>query len=209
MVRVITVASQKGGAGKTSLLIHLGVALAQAGRSVALLDTDPQGSLSRWFAVRKGVAPSVAIGFAQAEGWKVATAAQALGRDADIVLIDTPPHAETAARTAIRAGGQVLVPLQPSPLDLWASEKTVEIAQAEQIPVAVVLNRVPPRSKLTDQMAAVLADQGVRVASVRLGNRTAFAAAILRGLGITEAEPRSKAADEMRALAEALDQGGA
>ncbi|MGF1606092.1 MAG: ParA family partition ATPase [Rhodothalassiaceae bacterium] len=199
-MRIITVASQKGGAGKTSLVIHLAVALAQTGRRVAVLDSDPQGSLSRWTELRKRTRDRAAIVHAQAEGWKLPSVAGGLKRKAEILLIDTPPHAETAARAAIRLADQVLVPVQPSPMDVWAADASLKIAAAERVPALVVLNRVPPRGRLTDETLAAL--DGVGIAAARIGNRAAFAAALTRGLGVTESEPRSKAAAEITALSE-------
>jgi len=134
-------------------------------------------------------------------GWRVSGKVTELARDNDLVLIDSPPHADTEARFAIAAGDLVLIPVQPSPMDVWASKATVEIAGAERTPAMLVLNRVPPRAKLTDRMIAALEDMATPVAKTRIGNRVALASSMADGLGITEAAPRSTAASEIRALA--------
>src|SRR4029077_19379323 len=93
---------------------------------------------------------------------------RALG--ADLVVIDGPPHAETEAQIAVRAADLVLIPVQPSPLDLWATGATLQMARHERRLSLVVLNRVPPRSGLTDRIAADLAESGAPIASTRIGH---------------------------------------
>lgn len=200
--KVLTIAQQKGGAGKTTLVAHLAVAFAQAGKAVATLDIDPQGSLSAWFALRDEAA---AIDHHQVTGWRTAQTVERLVRDHDLVLIDSPPHAETEARIAVRHASLVLVPVQPSPMDFWATQPTLDMAAAEKRPALVVLNRVPPRAKLADTLIDRAAEFGAALASARIGNRVALASALMAGKGVTEAEPRSTAAREIRALAAEVD----
>jgi chromosome partitioning protein len=210
MVFVVAVAQQKGGAGKSTVAANLAVALAaDAGRTkVALLDTDPQASLARWHAAREKRADSRAaaapLRFEAPSGWRVGGALDRLRREADFIVLDTPPHAETDARVAIRAADLVLMPLQPSPLDLWASEATLKLAAEERRPVAALLTRVPPQGRLKEIIASALAGRGVALIGPSLGNRTGFAQAFLDGLGVTEQAPRTAAAEEVRALAAAV-----
>jgi len=96
----------------------------------------------------------------------------------------------------------VLVPVQPSPLDFWATEATLKMAREERRRALVVLNRVPPRSALTDLIAADLATSGAPVASTRIGNRIALVRAMASGLGVIESAGASSAATEIEALAE-------
>lgn len=202
---VITVAQQKGGAGKTTLVAQLAAALA-AERRVAILDIDPQASLTRWHAARKTALKAAAAGltFADTSGWRLGAEIERLKDTHDVVLIDSPPHAETEARLALRASGLVLVPLQPSPLDLWATRPTLDLAAAEKREAQVVLNRAPARGRLLDATRAALAREGAPLIEAPLGNRTAFAMAMAAGLGVTESAPRGLAAEEVRALAAAL-----
>lgn len=202
MALVITVAQQKGGAGKSTLAANLAVALGEGGGRVALLDTDPQGTLTRWQALRG--ADAAPLAFEAPAGWRVQGALDRHRRAADFVVIDTPPHAETESRLAIRAANLVLVPLQPSLPDLWASEATLNLAAAERRDHRLVLNRMPPSGKLRDVILGELARRGAPVLEEKLGNRSAFAAAFALGQGVTESEPRGMAAAEMRALAAAL-----
>jgi chromosome partitioning protein len=199
---IITIAQQKGGAGKTTLAAHLALALATHHR-VGVIDIDPQASLASWFRLRKARLDALApdIDVVAITGWRVAAAVERQARRHDIVLIDSAPHAETEARIAVRAAHLVLVPVQPSPMDVWATRATLELARAERVPALLVLNRVPPRANLTEPMIAALAELGAAKAETQIGNRVALAAALADGKGIHEAAPGSRAAGEITALA--------
>jgi len=205
MALVLAVAQRKGGAGKSTLAANLATAFAGLGERVALLDTDPQKSLSYWHQARQQAgAKAQALDFEAPTGWRVPAATDKLRRSHDIILLDTAPHDDTDARIAIRAADLVLMPLQPSAPDLWASAGTLDLAKAEKRPVAVALNRVPPQSKLTAEVIAALRGRDLTLLETTLGNRSAFATAFGQGLGVTESAPRSLAAEEIRALALAL-----
>jgi chromosome partitioning protein len=204
MAIVITVAQQKGGTGKTTLAANLAAALAPASR-VALLDIDPQKSLTRWHAIRiaRDVQASV-ITFSDVSGWRLAAELERLKRSHDVVLIDSPPQIDTDARLAIRGADLVLIPVQPSPPDVWAAEGTLALAAAERRKARVVLNRVPPASRLGEAVKADLLTRKLPLLRAAIGNRTGFATAFAAGLGVTEAAPRSSAAAELRALLDEL-----
>ncbi len=200
---VITIAQQKGGAGKTTLAAHLAIAWVGQGHSVALVDIDPQGSLAAWHASRAERFGDGKLGldFAAITGWRTAAEVERRARDHDIVVIDSPPHAETEAKLAIRAASLVVIPVQPSPMDVWATKPTLDLAAQERVPVLLVLNRVPPRANLTEAMLAKIAELGATVADARIGNRVGLATAMLEGRGITEAAASSRAAEEIAAVA--------
>jgi chromosome partitioning protein len=205
MALVLAVAQRKGGAGKSTLAANLATAFAGLGERVALLDTDPQKTLAAWHEARaRAGARAQPLDFDAPAGWRVPAAADKLRRSHDIILLDTPPHDDTDARIAIRAADLVLMPLQPSAPDLWASGGTLDLAKAEKRPVAVALNRVPAQSRLTAEVIAALRQKKLTLLDATLGNRTAFATAFAQGLGVTEAQPRSLAAEEIRALALAI-----
>jgi chromosome partitioning protein len=203
---VITIAQRKGGAGKTTLATQLAVVWAKCGARVAALDIDPQGSFSAWVELRRARLGAKAIGFdfAALPGWRAAQWVDDRLGGADLVLIDAPPHAETEARIAVRAAGLVVVPVQPSPLDLWATAETLKMARDERRRSFVVLNRVPSRSRLTDDIAADLADTGAPIAATRIGNRVALAQAMALGLCVIESARTTPAAAEVSALAEEI-----
>ncbi len=199
---VVTVAQQKGGAGKTTLLVQLATAWRADGRRVAIVDIDPQASLTGWARVREHQGPGLAdLRHAMVGGWRLGVELDRLRREADIVLVDTPPHAETDAKAAIRAADLILVPVQPSPLDLWASRATIELAAKESRRCFLVLNRVPARGRVIEEASASVAREGWPALRAQLGNRQSYVSSFGRGRGVIESEPRSAAAVEVGALA--------
>ena len=200
---IITLAQQKGGSGKTTLAAHLAVAAALKGRSVAILDVDPQGSLGEWFELREkrlGEAGTL-LSFRTASGWGARREAKNLARDHDVVVIDTPPKSDVDLRSAFETADLVVVPLQPTPVDLWATDPTLTMIAKESARSLLVLNRVIGRALLTAEMAEAVGELGHAVAAARLGNRVAFAASMGEGSTVLESAPASPAADEMEALA--------
>jgi chromosome partitioning protein len=207
--KVFTVAQQKGGAGKTTLAAHLAIAWAQLGYKVATVDIDPQGSLTRWHAVRaEATGGQPGFTHVQITGWRTQAEVEKLARAHDIVVIDSPPHAQTEARIAVRAATLVIAPVQPSPMDLWAVHPTIDLAAQEKRRLLLVLNRVPPRARIADELIAKVHElvdpPVVELATAQVGNRTAYAGTLMTGLSVTEAARKTQAAAEMQALAEEI-----
>lgn len=207
--KVFTVAQQKGGAGKTTLAAHLAIAWAQLGYRVATVDIDPQGSLTRWHAVRaEATGGQPGFTHVQITGWRTQAEVEKLARSHDVVVIDSPPHAQTEARIAVRAASLVIAPVQPSPMDLWAVHPTIDLAAQEKRRLLLVLNRVPPRARIADELIAKVHElanpPAVELAAAQVGNRTAYAGTLMTGLSVTEAARKTQAAAEMQALAEEI-----
>ena len=201
----VVVAQRKGGAGKTTLAAHLGVAWAEMGHDVALIDTDAQASLARWHQNREvRLGGRTGLGFAAAIGWHAPGEIRRRVRDCDIVLVDSPGSGENEVRMAMRCASLVLIPVQPSPVDVWATLPTLDMAQREHVPALLVLNRVPARASLTASMREQLALYNASLAASSVTNRVAFAAAFAEGWGVTERALDSSAAGEITALAREL-----
>jgi chromosome partitioning protein len=199
MGRIILFAQQKGGAGKTMLLTQIGTALAAQGRTVSIVDLDPQRSAAEWHQARAKAGRS-GLSLVESANWRAASDIQKAARTSDLTLIDSPGTAEVLRRVALRAADFCIVPCQPSAADVWACRQTLEIIEGEGTPHVVVLNRVPPRSNAADAATAELASLGAPVAEATLGSRSAYAEAFMEGAGVTETAPRSKAATEIEAL---------
>ena len=198
IAKVITIAQQKGGAGKTTVTAHLAVALAQKGLQAAAIDIDPQGSLTQWHRLREqrlGM-ENTGLSFSSVTGWRLPSEIHHYKNTHDIILVDSPPHIESEARAAIRLADMVIVPMQPSPADLWATQATVSIAVGERKPVRIVLNRVMPNTKLSQRIPEYVEGLSKRM----LGNRVAFASAFMDGRTAQELAPSSPAAQEVSAL---------
>jgi chromosome partitioning protein len=164
---------------------------------------DPQGSLGQWYEARERRVGEGRTGmdFRTASGWGARREAGRLARDHDVVVVDTPPKSDLEARPAIEAADLVAVPIQPTPVDLWASAATLTIAARERTPALLILNRVPARASLTAEMVDDIRALGAALAEARLGNRVAFAASMGEGGTVLETDPNSKGAQEADALA--------
>ncbi len=205
MGRVIAVAQQKGGAGKTMLTAQLAVVFAET-LKVAVLDIDPQGSLTIWGKLRASAGKAKHnVDVYAASGWRMSTELDKLKAGHDLVLIDTPPVIDTDARRAIRSADLVLIPLNPAPPDLWAAEGTLKLAAEEKRPVGLVFNRAPAASRLRKRMETEIAARGILLFGTSLGNRAGYSNAFADGLGVTEASPTGPAALELQALAQEID----
>jgi chromosome partitioning protein len=203
--KVIAVAQQKGGSGKTMLAAQLAVALAETGAKVAVLDIDPQGSLTIWGKLRASAPKAGAVVTCAAiSGWRLPAELEKLRSSNDFVLIDTPPVIDSDARRAIRAAELVLIPLNPSPPDLWAAEGTIKLAAEEKRRIALVFNRAPAASRLRKRLEAEISARGLTLLAAALANRAGYANAFADGLGVTEAGPSTAAAEELRGLATAV-----
>ncbi len=196
-LRVIALLGQKGGSGKTTLAVHLGVAAQERGSVVGILDTDPQGSAHAWVSLRVNGDPAVArLRPQHVEAYL--GKARALG--VRLVVIDTAPHASTAVYDAVVHADLVLLPCRPTVLDLAAIDRAVVIAEAAKRPGAFVMNACQPRCEETALSRSVLETYPFPIAPVAIGQRQAYVRAMSTGRAVTEFEPQGKAAEEMRAL---------
>jgi chromosome partitioning protein len=203
--KILAVAQQKGGAGKTTIAVQLGVWWACQGRKVTFVDVDPQGSMKAWHALRSESGLEGSPYASDVAGWKLSSEIDRLKRENDIIIVDTPPHAETDARVAVRAAELILVPVQPSPMDWWATKPTLDMAAKEKTKSLLVLNRLPARGKLADAIRAKIEEAGLNLATASLGNRSAFAVSMMEGKGVAETQPRGTAAAEIEALAKEIE----
>jgi chromosome partitioning protein len=197
-VKVVSLQSQKGGAGKTLLAVSLAVAAEIEGLSAVVIDLDPQASASAWGDIRQSERPAIAA----IPPARLAHALQA-ARDAaaDIVFVDTAPHAGADALTAARAADLMLVPCRPALFDLLAIAATADIARLAGKPAFAVLNAAPPgASRLIEDAVRAISDHGLPVAPVVISQRAAFAHALTGGLSAQERAPDGAAASEIRAL---------
>jgi chromosome partitioning protein len=193
---VITFAQQKGGAGKTTVLAHLAAAWAEAGRSVALMDLDPQQSLTRWAKLRGD--PAIAV--IESKDYRAGGDIKTAKRTHDFVLVDCPGAASSLLENAIRESDLVVAPCQPSVMDVWALDSVAGTAAKLKRPLRILLNRMPPRLGSLDDVLAALGDNRALLLATQLGNRNGFSKAMLTGRTAPELAARSTAAAETYGL---------
>ncbi len=196
--KVIAIASQKGGSGKTTLAVHIATKAAQAGFESCVVDTDPQATAASWSDWRGDFLP-VVVTSPPARLARTITSAQKNG--VDFVVIDTPPHADAAAREAIKAADLVLIPTKPRAFDLAALEPVADLVTYANTPAFVVLNSVPAGATvLAGEAQEAAKDIGLKICPVQLGDRAAFHRSSAKGETASESEPDGKAAKEIDKL---------
>lgn len=191
-----TLISQEGGSGKTTLSLNLAIAATLKGKAVAVIDLDPQQSASRWSRLRTADNPVIVSG----HGPNLTTLLErAKDGGADVTFIDTAPKSENAALMAARLS-DLIIPCQPSNLDLDAIADTINIANLAKWPTLFVLNNCRASSALPDQAADALAEYKAPIAKARIGNRVAFVKSLADSKGVVESEPHGAAAREIERL---------
>ena len=196
-MQIIAVASQKGGSGKTTLAGHIAVAADRAGWGrVALVDTDPQGSLSEWWNARKAETPL----FARTVTARLAADIERMRSfGIELLIVDTPPAIEATIVEVIRLADLVIIPARPSPHDLRAVGATVELIERLAKPLVFVLNAATPRARITSEAVMALSQHGT-LAPIVIHHRTGFAASMIDGRTVMEIAGDDRSANEIMQL---------
>jgi len=204
--KVITICQQKGGTGKTTLAVHLALAFAKLHNlKIAIIDTDPQGSLGKWFVVRSEKKVSNEnLTFKTASLWGAQYESKALKKDHDIVIIDTPPKIESDARPSIEAADLVLIPMTPSHVDFWATEAIIDIAKKAEKKIFIQINRANERSKLVKKTYEYINSINVKSTNTLIGHRQIYASSMGEGKTAIEKQKKSNAVEEIKKLSEQI-----
>lgn len=201
-MKVIAVLNQKGGAGKTTIATHLARALQLDGQDVLLVDSDPQGSARDWAAVREDQ-PVTVVGIDRPT---IERDLKNLAKK-DVVVIDGAPQAADLAVSAIKAADFVLIPVQPSPYDIWATADLVELVKQRieitdgRLRAAFVVSRAIKGTKIGAEISAALEGYGLPILDTRVIQRVVYPGTAAAGSTVLDAEPNGDAAAEIRALA--------
>ena len=204
--KVITIAQQKGGTGKTTLAVHLALAFIKYHNlKIAIIDTDPQGSLGKWFMIREEKKLSNDnLTFKTASLWGAQYESKTLKNDHDIVIIDTPPKIESDARPSIESADLVLIPVAASQVDFWATGAIVEIAKKANKKILIQINRANQRSKLISKTNDFIKSLNLSATRTIIGNRQIFASSMGEGKTAVEKQKKSNAVEEVKKLSEQI-----
>jgi len=204
--KVITICQQKGGTGKTTLAVNLALAFLKLHNlKIAIIDTDPQGSLGKWFVVRSEKKVSNKnLTFKTASLWGAQYESKTLKKDHDIVIIDTPPKIESDARPSIEAADLVLIPMTPSHVDFWATEAIIDIAKKANKKIFVQINRANQRSKLVSKTYEYINSINVKSTDTIIGHRQIYASSMGEGKTAIEKQKKSNAVEEIKKLSEQI-----
>ena len=201
---IISLLNQKGGVGKTTLAVHIATALAQRGHRVLMVDADPQGSALDWGASRNhGKEPLFPIiGLPKAT---IHRDMPQLSTDYEFVVIDGPPRVYDVARSAIMASDLVLIPVQPSPYDVWAAKEIVDLVSEatvynQNLKSAFVINRKIVNTAIGRDVSAALSEYHLPVFAAQICQRVSFAESATQGETVLETEKESLASQEITNL---------
>mgnify|MGYP006413579241 FL=1 len=204
--KVITIAQQKGGTGKTTLAVHLAMAFIKYhGLKIAIIDTDPQGSLGKWFMIRsENKVSNENLTFKTASLWGAQYESKTLKNDHDIVIIDTPPKIEADARPSIEAADLVLIPMAASHVDFWATGAIAEIAKQAKKKILVQINRSNQRSKLINKTKDFIKSLDLSSTKIIIGNRQIYTSSMGEGKTAVEKQKKGNAIEEIKNLSEQI-----
>ena len=195
---IIAIVSQKGGSGKTTLSVNLAAAAEAVGAVALIIDTDPQATASQWGAWRSDKAPEV---IDSAPPRILAKVEAAKGQGATFIVIDTPPHADSAASRAVEVADLVLIPCRLSAFDLAAIKTTVSLVRLFDKPAFVVFTAGPPIApRIYEGVVELVQGFGIEPCPHILPDRAAYRHASAAGASVLELEPQGKAAAEITAL---------
>ena len=205
-MKVIAVLNQKGGSGKTTIATHLARAFQLDGADVLLVDSDPQGSARDWSAVREDQ-PLTVVGIDRPT---IDRDVKNVARKVDFVVIDGAPQAADLAVSAIKAADFVLIPVQPSPYDIWATADLVDLVKQRievtdgRLQAAFVVSRAIKGTRIGGEIAEALTGYGLPILETRITQRVSYPSTAAIGSTVLETEPEGDAATEIRALADEI-----
>ncbi len=198
---IISLVNQKGGVGKTTAVVNLASGLAEADYRILVIDSDPQGSVIQW----QSIADRQEFDVRHLSGPQLKNELKSLGRRYDHIIIDTPPAIEDITRTVIEVTNLALIPIAPSPLDIWSSQETISLINSlkkryRKLSARILIYRKIPGTRLGKEAREAMQSYELDILSSEISQRIVFVEAMIAGLSVLQFAPKSIAASEIRSL---------
>lgn len=202
---IVSLINQKGGVGKTTVAINLASGLAESGRQILVVDSDPQGSVIQW----QSIAAAKEFEAVHLPNPQLKRELKSLSRRYDHTVIDSPPAIEEITRSAIELSSLAIIPIAPSPLDIWSSKETIDLVKMlgkryRKLSSKLLIYRKIPGTRLGKEARDAMRSYDLDILSTEISQRIVFVEAMIAGLSVLKYAPKSIAADEIRSLCQEI-----
>ena len=200
-IMIISLINQKGGVGKTTAAVNLASGLAEYGHRILVVDTDPQGSVVQWQSIADGAEFEVL----HLPSPQLSKELKTVGRRYDHIVVDSPPAIEDITRAAIEVSNLAIIPIAPSPLDIWSSKETIALVNTlgkkyRKLNAKILIYRKIPGTRLGKEARDAMQSYDLDILATEISQRIVFVEAMIAGLSVLKYAPKSIAADEIRSL---------
>ena len=198
---IVSLINQKGGVGKTTAAVNLASGLAEAGNRILVVDADPQGSVVQWQSIADGAEFEVL----HLPSPQLSKELKTVSRRYDHIVVDSPPAIEDITRAAIEVSNLAIIPIAPSPLDIWSSKETIALVNSlgkkyRKLNAKILIYRKIPGTRLGKEAREAMGSYDLDILSTEISQRIVFVEAMIAGLSVLKYAPKSIAADEIRSL---------
>ena len=198
---IVSLINQKGGVGKTTAAVNLASGLAEAGNRILVVDADPQGSVVQWLSIADGAEFEVL----HLPSPQLSKELKTVGRRYDHIVVDSPPAIEDITRAAIEVSNLAIIPIAPSPLDIWSSKETIALVNTlgkkyRKLNAKILIYRKIPGTRLGKEARDAMGSYDLDILATEISQRIVFVEAMIAGLSVLKYAPKSIAADEIRSL---------
>ena len=198
---IVSLINQKGGVGKTTAAVNLASGLAEAGNRILVVDADPQGSVVQWQSIADGAEFEVL----HLPSPQLSKELKTVSRRYDHIVVDSPPAIEDITRAAIEVSNLAIIPIAPSPLDIWSSKETIALVNSlgkkyRKLNAKILIYRKIPGTRLGKEARDAMGSYDLDILATEISQRIVFVEAMIAGLSVLKYAPKSIAADEIRSL---------
>jgi chromosome partitioning protein len=198
---IVSLINQKGGVGKTTAAVNLASGLAEAGNRILVVDADPQGSVVQW----QSIADEAEFEVLHLPSPQLSKELKTVSRRYDHIVVDSPPAIEDITRAAIEVSNLAIIPIAPSPLDIWSSKETIALVNTlgkkyRKLNAKILIYRKIPGTRLGKEARDAMQSYNLDILATEISQRIVFVEAMIAGLSVLKYAPKSIAANEIRSL---------